>query len=322
MNYKNFLAALLWLLATCTLTSTAFAQNFPQKQIKMIVPFPPGSATDMAARIMGQQLSSALGQPVVIDNKPGASGSIAAMEVIRSTPDGYTLLFSSNSAISSNVALLKKIPYDPTKDFTPIAGIGENMLVLITKTSNPAKNLQELISNAKQSPGKLSAGYGSSSSQVCIALLNRLGGIDVLSVPYKGIPLAINDVMGGALDFTFSDIGNALAQTKGGTMKSLGVTAPKRSPLAPDWPAIAETLPGFDVTAWFAIVGPAGIPKDIVNKLSFATTDALKKSETKEKLAAIGLSPMPLNADQLQTFISTEITKWTRLVKEANIQPE
>lgn len=322
MNYKKYCSVLLLPFAIGLLASHAIAQNFPQKQIKMIVPFPPGSATDMAARIMGQQISNTLGQPVVIDNKPGASGSIAAMEVIRSNPDGYTLLFSSNSAISSNVALLKKIPYDPTKDFSPIAGVGENMLVLVTKVSNPAKNLQELLSNAKQNPGKLSAGYGSSSSQVCIALLNKLGGIDVMSVPYKGIPLAINDVMGGTLDFTFADIGNALAQTKGGTMKSLGVTAPKRSALAPEWPAIAETLPGFDVTAWFAIVGPAGIPKDVVNKLSIATTDALKKPDTKEKLAAIGLSPMPLGPDQLQTFISTEITKWTRLVKEANIQPE
>lgn len=322
MIYKKLFPAFLLPIVLGLSAPLTFAQNFPQKQIKMIVPFPPGSATDMAARIMGQQISSTLGQPVVIDNKPGASGSIAAMEVIRSNPDGYTLLFSSNSAISSNVALLKKIPYDPTKDFTPIAGIGENMLVLITKTSNPAKNVQELINNAKQNPGKMSAGYGSSSSQVCIALFNKLGGVDVLSVPYKGIPLAINDVMGGALDFTFADIGNALAQTKGGAMKSLGVTAPKRSALAPEWPAIAETLPGFDITAWFAIVGPAGIPKEVVNKLSLAATEALKKSETKEKLAAIGLSPMPLGPDQLQTFISTEITKWTRLVKEANIQPE
>lgn len=288
----------------------------------MVVPFPPGSATDLAARIMGQQISSALGQPVVIDNRPGASGSIAAMEVIRSSPDGYTLLFSSNSAISSNVALLKKIPYDPTKDFTPVVGVGENMLVLVTKSNSQFKNLPELIAYAKQNPGKLSAGYGSSSSQVCIAMLNKLGGIEIMSVPYKGIPLAINDVMGETLDFTFADIGNALAQTKGGTMKSLGVTAPKRSPLAPEWPAIAETLPGFDITAWFAIVGPAGMPKETVNKISSATIASLKKTDVKEKLAAIGLAVMPLTPDQLQSFISTEITKWTRLVKEANIQAE
>ncbi len=322
MTYRKLIACCFFFITLVASFSNGFAQSFPQKQIRMVVPFPPGSATDMAARIMGQQIGSALGQPVVIDNKPGAFGSIAAMEVIRSNPDGYTLLFSSNSAISSNVALLKKIPYDPTKDFTPVVGIGENMLVLVTKSNSQFKNLPELITYAKQNPGKLSAGYGSSSSQVCIAMLNKLGGIEIMSVPYKGIPLAINDVMGDTLDFTFADIGNALAQTKGGTMKSLGVTAPKRSTLAPEWPAIAETLPGFDITAWFAIVGPAGMPKEAVNKISSVAIASLKKTDVKEKLAAIGLAVMPLTPDQLQSFISTEITKWTRLVKEANIQAE
>ena len=322
MTYRKLIACCFFFATLVASFSNGFAQSFPQKQIRMVVPFPPGSATDMAARIMGQQIGSALGQPVVIDNKPGAFGSIAAMEVIRSNPDGYTLLFSSNSAISSNVALLKKIPYDPTKDFTPVVGVGENMLVLVTKSNRQFKNLQELIAYAKQNPGKLSAGYGSSSSQVCIAMLNKLGGIEIMSVPYKGIPLAINDVLGETLDFTFADIGNALAQTKGGAMKSLGVTAPKRSSLAPEWPAIAETLPGFDITAWFAIVGPAGMPKDVVNKISSAAIASLKKQDVKEKLAAIGLATMPLTPDQLQSFISTEIINWTRLVKEANIQAE
>lgn len=303
-------------------TGYASAQPYPQRPIKMIVPFPPGSATDLAARIIGQQITLSLGQSVIVENKPGASGSLAAMEVIRSAPDGYTLLFSSNSAISSNVALLKKIPYDPTKEFTPIAGVGENMLVLVTKSSNPVKNIQELLALAKQNPGKINAGYGSSSSQICIAMLGKLGGVEILSVPYKGIPLAINDVMGGTLEFTFADIGNALAQIKGGTMKGLGVTASKRSTLAPDLPAIAEVLSGFDITAWFAVVGPMGIPKDIVNKLNTTVTDALKKPDVKEKLAAIGLSTMPMTPEQLQSFISSEIFKWTRLVKEANIQPE
>ena len=322
MTYRKLIACCFFFATLVASFSNGFAQSFPQKQIRMVVPFPPGSATDMAARIMGQQIGSALGQPVVIDNKPGAFGSIAAMEVIRSNPDGYTLLFSSNSAISSNVALLKKIPYDPTKDFTPVVGVGENMLVLVTKSNSQFKNLQELIAYAKQNPGKLSAGYGSSSSQVCIAMLNKLGGIEIMSVPYKGIPLAINDVLGETLDFTFADIGNALAQTKGGAMKSLGVTAPKRSSLAPEWPAIAETLPGFDITAWFAIVGPAGMPKDVVNKISSAAIASLKKQDVKEKLASIGLATMPLTPDQLQSFISTEIINWTRLVKEANIQAE
>ena len=302
--------------------STALAQGFPNRPIRLVVPFPAGSATDLAARVVGQNLSTALGQPFVVDNKPGAGGSIAAMEVIRAAPDGYTLLFSSNSAISSNVALLKKIPYDPNKDFSPVAGIGETVLVLMVKASAPQKNVQELVAYAKQNPGKATAGYGSSSSQVSIAVLNKLGGVDTLLVPYKGIPLAVNDVLGGTLDFTFVDAGNAMAQAKGGAMRGLGVTSTKRSVLAPEWPAIAEVFPSFDITAWFAIVGPAGMAKEVVDKLNAATTTALAQPELKARLASIGITPMPMAPEPLKTFIATEITKWTRLVKDANIQPE
>lgn len=303
-------------------TGAALAQSYPAKPVRLVVPFPSGSATDLAARVVGQQLGTALGQPFVVDNKPGAGGSIAAMEVIRAAPDGYTLLFSSNSAISSNVALLKKIPYDPNKDFSPVTGIGETMLVLLVKTGFPAKNMQEFVTYVKQRPGKVTAGYGSSSSQVSIAMFNKLAGVDSLAVPYKGIPLAVNDVLGGTLDYTFADIGNALAQTKGGAMRAIGVTSITRNALAPDWPSIHETLPGFDITAWFAMVGPAGIPKEVVDKLDSVTAQSLKQPELKAKLATIGITPMPMPPDQLKTFIGTEIVKWTRIVKDANIQPE
>ncbi len=303
-------------------TATALAQSYPSRPVRMIVPFPAGTATDLAARMMGQQLSTALGQPFVVDNKPGAGGSIAAMEVVRAAPDGYTLLFSSNSAISSNVALLKNIPYDPTKDFSPIAAIGDNMLVLMVKPGFPARTTQEFVSYVKQRPGKVNAGYGSSSSQVSIAMLNKLAGLDTLSVPYKGIPLAVNDVLGGTLDFTFVDIGNAMAQAKGGTLRAIGVTSAKRNALMPDWPALSEALPGFDITAWFAMVGPAGLPRDVVDKLNAATAQGLKQPELKDRLATVGITPMPMTPEQLKTFIATEITKWTRIVKDANIQPE
>ena len=319
---KSLGLALGMVLGMAIASPAALAQAYPSRPVKLVVPFPAGTATDSAARVVGQQLSAALGQPFVIDNKPGAGGSIAAMEVIRSAPDGHTLLFSSNSAISSNVALLKKIPYDPTKDFSPVAAIGDNMLVLMVKSSFPAKNMQELVAHVKQRPGKVSAGYGSSSSQVSIAILNKLAGLDAMAVPYKGIPLAVNDVLGGTLDFTFVDIGNAMAQAKGGAMRPLGVTSAKRNALVPDWPAISEVLPGFDITAWFAIVGPAGLPRDVVDKLNAATTQALKQPELKEKLANIGISPMPMAPDQLKTFIGTEIVKWTRIVKDAGIEPE
>jgi tripartite-type tricarboxylate transporter receptor subunit TctC len=320
MKRSTFLAAAGLALA-CAATG-ASAQAFPTKPIRMLVPFPAGAATDMAARVIGQQLSTVLGQPVVVDNKPGAGGSIAAMEVVRAAPDGYTLMFASNSAISSNVALLKKIPYDPNKDFSPVAGTGETALVLMVKSGFPVKNLKELIAYIKTHPGKVNAGYGSSSSQISIATFDKLAGVETLLVPYKGIPLAINDVLGGTLDYTFADIGNALAQVKGGNMRALGVTASKRTPLMPDVPAIAEVLPGFDITAWFGIVGPAGMPRDVVDKLNAATTQVLKAPEMKERLATIGLTPMPMAPEPFKGFIATEIVKWTRLAREANVQPE
>ena len=308
------------LLAAAALNATA--QAWPEKPVRMIVPFPAGSATDMAARVVGQQLQAALGQSFVVDNKPGAGGNIAGIEVVRAAPDGYTLLFSSNSAVASNVALLKSVPYDPLKDFTPVAGIAQNMLVLMVKPTFPAKTLPEFIAYAKSKPGKLNAGFGSSSSQVSIAMLNKLAGLETMSVPYKGIPLAVNDVVGGTLDFTFVDLGNALAQSKGGQLRAIAVTSDKRNPLAPDWPAISETVPGFDITAWFAVVGPAGIPKPVADKLNAAIVALLEKPDAKERFAAIGMAPMPLSPDKLKAFMASEIAKWQRLVKEANVTPE
>ncbi len=287
-----------------------------------MVPLPAGSATDQAARLMALQMQNLLGQAFVVENKPGAGGSIATMEVIRSAPDGYTLLFSSNSAAASNVALLKSIPYDPLKDFSPIAAVGENMLVLMVKADHPAKNIQEFIQYATQRPGKVNASYGSSSSQVSIAVLNKLGKVDSLGVAHKGIPLAMNDVMAGVVDYTFVDLGNSMAQAKGGKLRPLGITALKRSPLVPDWPSLAESMPGFDITAWFALLGPAGMPKDVVDKLNATMGQALKTKESQDKLSNICIQAMVMTPDQLKTFMGSEVNKWTRLVKEANIQPE
>ncbi len=300
----------------------ASAQNYPDHPVRLVVPFPPGSATDVAARVIGAQLQQVFGQAFIVDNKPGAGGSIAGLEVVRAAPDGYTLLFSSNSAVASNVALLKNIPYDPLKSFAPVTGVAETALVLMVKPSFPAKDLKEFIAYAKQHPGKLSAGYGSSSSQVSVAMLNKMAGLDTLSVPYKGIPLAVNDVVGGTLDYTFVDLGNAMAQAKGGMLRPVAITAEKRNPLVPDWATLAQFVPGYNITAWFAIVGPAAMPGDVTGKLNTAVTQALKAPEMNAKLAQIGVSPMPMPSEQLKTFIATEIVKWTRLAKDANIEPQ
>jgi tripartite-type tricarboxylate transporter receptor subunit TctC len=305
------------------LAAPAFAQaDYPKGPVKMLVPFPPGSATDLAARLIGQQLQTSFGKAFVVENRPGGQGTIAGNEAARAAPDGYTLLFSSNTALASNVALVRKMPYDPVKDFAPVAGIGDICLVLMVKPEFPAKDLKEFIAYVKQRPGKISAGYGSSSSQISISMLNKMGGLDVLPVPYKGIPLAVNDVLGGQVQFTFVDLGNALAQAKGGTLRPIAITAAKRNPLVPTWPTLAEVLPGYDITAWFAIVAPAGTPKEIVDKLQVATTKALGQAEVKEKLATIGIAPMPMTPEELHRFMAAEVSKWIRLAKDAGIEPE
>jgi len=310
-------------IAVCTLAfaSAAFAQ-FPTKPVKLIVPFPAGSATDQVARLMGQQLQAGLGQPFIVENRPGAQGSIAASEVARAAPDGYTILVTTNTPQAANVSLFKKLPYDPVRDFAPVARLGTTSFVLMTKPDFPAKNLKEFIAHVKSQPGKLSEGYGSSGSQVSGSMLKSMAKLDFVEAPYKGIPQAITDVLGGSLAFTFVDLGNALGQIKGGKLKGLGITSEKRSPIMPDIPAIAETLPGYELIAWFALMAPAGTPKDVVAKLQDVSLAALGKTEIKEKFSGIGIDVSPLNSEQLGKFIPLEITKWAKLVKEAGIQPE
>jgi tripartite-type tricarboxylate transporter receptor subunit TctC len=304
------------------ITTGAAAQDYPSRPVRLIVPFPAGAATDLAARIVGQQLQQLTGQAFVVENKPGANGSIAGMEVVRAPADGYTLLFSSNSAIAANVALLKSMPYDPLKELTPVAGVGENPLVLMVRSDSPANSLKEFVDMARRQPGKLSSGFGSSSSQVCAAMLNRLASLDTLPVPYKGIPLALADVIGGTVDFAFADMGNAMAQAKGGRLKALAVTTAKRSPVMPDWPAIAETYPGYSIKGWFGIVGPAGLPKVVVDKLSAETLKAVNGREVADRFATLGIAPMPMNSAQLRDYMVSEVANWKRLVAEASVQPE
>ena len=298
----------------------AFAA-YPDKPVKIVVPFPAGSATDLVARLVGRELQDALGQPFVIENKPGAQGQIATDLVAKGPADGYTLLLSANTH-AANVGLFKKLPYDPVTDFAHIARLATTSLVLMVKQDFPAKDLKGFIEHVKKNPGKLSAGYGSSSSQVCISQIEKLAGVDVNEIPYKGIPLAVNDLLAGTLDFTCVDLGNALAQAKGGRLRGIAITDSKKSPLAPDWPPMGSVLKGYEITAWFVLLAPKATPPDIVAKLSDATVAALNKPEMREKLALIGMQPAPLKSADTMTFVKGEVTKWGRLIKEAGIQPE
>ncbi len=302
--------------------SSANAQTYPSRPIKLLVPFPAGSATDHIARLTGSELQSALGQPVIVENKAGAQGGIAAAEVAKAPADGYTLMMTTNTPQAANVSLFKKLNYDPVKDFAPIARLGTTSFMLMVRPDFAAKDLKEFLAQVRKQPGKLSAGYGSAGSQVSLAMLKSMGKLDVVEVPYKGIPQAITDTMGGSLAFTFVDLGNALAQSKGGKLRGLAVTSQKRTSLAPDMPALAEELPGYELIAWFALMAPARTPPEVVQKVHDAAVKSLAKADVKEKYATIGIDPAPLNPAELGKFIQSEIAHWAKLAKLAGLQPE
>jgi tripartite-type tricarboxylate transporter receptor subunit TctC len=309
------------LLLACLITRTE-AQIYPSRPVKLIVPFPAASATDQVARLAGAQLQDALHQPFIVENKPGAQGAIAAAEVAKAAPDGYTLMLTTNTPHAANVSLFKKLTYDPVKDFTPITRFGTTSFMLMVRPDFPAKNFKDFLSYGKSKPGQLSAGYGSSGSQVSLAMLKQMGKLEVVDVPYKGIPQAITDTMGGSLAFTFVDLANALAQAKGGKLRGLAVTSAKRTALAPDQPAIAEELPGYEIIAWFGLVAPAKLPEPIVRRLHEINVNALARADVREKFAAIGTDVAPLDPSQFRQFIEAEVANWARLVKLAGIQPE
>jgi len=310
------------LLVSALFFSCANAQTYPSRPVKLVVPFPAGSATDQIARVIGHELQSALGQPFVVENKAGAQGGIAAAEVAKAAPDGYTLMVTTNTPQAANVSLFKKLAYDPVKDFAPIARLGTISFMLMVRPDFPAKNLKEFLAHARANPGKLSAGYGSAGSQVSQAMLRQMGRIDFVDVPYKGLPQAITDVLGGSISFTFADLANALAQQKGGKLRGLAVTSEKRSALARDVPAIAEELPGYELIAWFALMAPAGTPPEIVARLHQLTAASLAKPEVVARFATLGTDVAPMNPEQLGAFIRSEIAKWAKMTKEAGIEPQ
>ena len=312
----------LLLLLAVLVSSQAAGQTYPSKPVRLIVPFPAGSATDHVARLAGAQLQEALGQPFVVENKAGAQGAIAAAEVAKAAPDGYTLMVTTNTPQAANASLFKKLQYDPVKDFAPITRFGTTAFMLMVKPDFPAKNLKEFLNYTRSNPGKLSSGYGSAGSQVSLAMLKQLGKLDVVDVPYKGIPQTITDTMGGSLAFTFVDLANALAQAKGGKLRGLAVTSLKRTSLAPDMPAIAEELPGYEIIAWFGLVAPAKTPEPVVQRLNDVLMKALARSDVKEKFGGIGADVAPMNPAQFGKFIQAEVAHWAKLVKLAGIQPE
>jgi tripartite-type tricarboxylate transporter receptor subunit TctC len=293
--------------------------DYPKRQIKIIVPFPAGAGPDQVARMLGQYLGDAWGTSVVIENRAGALGSIGAMAVARSTPDGYTLLMGTNTTQAANVAMLKNLPYDPAKDFTPIIRTVTTAMVLVVRPDFPARDLPQFLDYARSHPN-MTGGYGSGASQISIAQLQTRGGMSIIAASYRGVPQAVTDVIGGAIDLAFADLSLAIPQIQGGTLRGIGVTSPKRNQLTPDLPALAEAMPGFEATIWYGLLAPANTPQPIVDKIYAQSEKFLSMPATRQKLADIGVLVSTQKPDEFAAFIRSEITRWTADAKAAGIE--
>jgi tripartite-type tricarboxylate transporter receptor subunit TctC len=319
MKLRSSLCAGLLLLGLAAPQAVAAADSYPNRQIKIIVPFPAGAGPDQVARMLGQYLQDTFGQTVVIENRAGALGSIGAQEVARSAPDGYTLLMGTNTTQAANVAMLKSLPYDPAKDFAPIIRTITTAMVLVVKPEFPARDLAQFMEYAK-THRNMTGGYGSGASQISIGQLQSRGGMSVIAASYRGIPQAITDVMGGAIDLAFADFSLAIPQMQGGTLRGIGVTSPKRNELTPDLPALADAMPGFEATIWYGLLAPAGTPEPVINKLYAESNKFLSMPATREKLASVGVVVSPMAPDEFGKFIRNEIVRWTAEAKAAGIE--
>jgi len=301
----------------------AAAQGYPTRPVTIVVPFGPGSVTDSAARLIGQHLQTALGQTFVIENKAGANGLLAATAVARAQPDGYTLLITTNSTHSAAQGLYKTVPYDPIKDFTPVARIGSFPSVLVVNPSLPIKSAQELVAYAKANPRKLEYGTGNSTGQIVGETLKRRTGIDMVRVSYRSNPAAVTDLIAGHIGVMFPDFGTGMPQIKAGKMRPLAVLTRERNSQMPDVPSLHETvMPGFDLLAWAGMFGPANLPPGVLNTLARELQKILARPDLKQTFVDSGIEAFWSGPEPFGEYVKTELVKWTAIIKEAGIEPE
>jgi putative tricarboxylic transport membrane protein len=314
------LAAALLGIAAPTVVS---AETWPSRPVKVVVPFPPGAATDATARVLANELSQLLGQPFVIVNKGGADGAIGSTEVVRAAPDGYTLLVGSNSGIVVAPLLRKSPPYDTLKDFTPVSFLGESTFFVTVHPSVPAKSLAEFIAYAKANPMKLNYATGNTMAIVSTSLLAKGNGIEMQHIPYKNDTEAIPDLLSGQVQLIIATALNVVPHAKAGNLRLLATTVAERSPLVPDVPTIVEAgQPPFPVAPWAAIMGPANLPADIVEKLNKATVAAFAKPDVREGMAKQGFAVRTNTAAELGAFLKDQVQVWTKSLREAGLEPQ
>lgn len=318
----HFLRGLAAALALGAAMPAALAQS--SKPIRLVVPFPAGGATDLFARTLSQKMGERLGTSVVIDNKPGAGGSLGSDMAAKAAADGQTLLFTTTSTHSIGPAIGAKLPYDTVRDFTPIAHVGNAPSIMLVPNSSPAKTVKDWIEYAKRNPGKLN--YASSGNGTIVQLTAELfkaqAGVFVTHIPYKGTGLAIPDLVAGQLDVLFDSLPTGMPHVRDGRLRALAVTTLKRTPLAPDLPPVADTLPGFESNTWFGLYGPKGLPAEVVNRVNTAANQALSDPEVRAKLTTLGIEAVTSTPAQFAKMVADDQAKWKRIIAERKIVNE
>ena len=320
MKRSRFLRTLAIALGAAALP-TAWAQSFPAKPIRLVVPFPAAGATDLFARTLSLKMGEKLGTTIVIDNKPGAGGAIGSDLAAKAPADGYTLLLATTSTHSIGPAINPRLPYDTVRDFTPIAHVGDAPSIMLVPNTSPAKTVREWIDFAKKNPGKLN--YASSGNGTIVQLTAELfksqAGVFVTHIPYKGTALAIPDLISGKVDVLFDSLPTGMPHVRDGRLRALGVNSLKRSALAPDLPAIADVLPGFESNTWFGLYGPKGLPPELVARINSAANQALADPEVRDKLSRLGIEPTTSTPAQLSTMVAQDAAKWKKIIIERKI---
>lgn len=309
------------LLGTSLLPALSLAQSYPTKPVRMVVPFPAGGATDLFARVLSQKLGDKLGQSVVVENRPGAGGTIGSDLVAKAPADGYTLLLATSSTHSIGPSLNPRMPYDAVRDFTPISHVGNAPSIMLVPNQSPARTIQEWIDHARKNPGRLN--YASSGNGTIVQLTAELfkaqAGLFVVHIPYKGTALAIPDLASGKLDVLFDSLPTGLPHVREGRLRALGVTSAKRTPMAPELPAIAEVLPGFESNTWFGLYGPKALPADVLAKVNTAANQALADADIKDRLSRLGIEPVGGSPAQFAAMAAQDAAKWKKIIAERKI---
>lgn len=313
------------LLSAAALTGAAHAQStYPSKPIRLVVPFPAGGATDIFARAVSLKLGEKLGTTIVVDNKPGAGGTIGSDLVAKAPADGYTVLLATSSTHSIGPSFGNKLPYDAVADFTPIAHVGNAPSIMVVPNTAPAKSVKEWIAYARKNPGKFN--YASSGNGTVVHLTSEYfkaqTGLYLVHIPYRGTALAIPDLASGKLDVLFDSLPSGLPHVKEGRLRALGITSLKRSPLLPDLPAISETVPGYESVTWFGLYGPKGMLADMVTRLNTALNQALQEADVKERLARLGIEPAGGAPQQFASMAAADMAKWKRIIQDRKIAAE